>query len=248
MNRFRLGSFDVLEKIAKGGMGDVWRGVHGAQGISVAIKVLRPSRTNQKRFKALFRREVRAIAQLDHPGIITSLDIGEIPEVTARASQGRMAEHSPYLVMEYMERGSLSNSHGPLPWAETREILLGVLDGLAHAHARGITHLDIKPGNVLLVGTPSGFPVRLTDFGIAFSLRESLPSAGYAASGTPMYMAPEQFFEEWRDFGPWTDLYALGCVAYQLCSGRPPFDSGDMVKIGAAHLSEPPPCRSVVLL
>ncbi|MEO6445225.1 MAG: protein kinase [Gemmatimonadaceae bacterium] len=240
MNRFRLGSFDVQHKIAAGGMGDVWSGEHNSQGVPVAVKVLRPPGTRNERFRVLFRREVRAVAQLDHPGIITIFDIGDVSDASARASQGGVSAQSPYLVMDFMARGSLSDATSPMPWIKLREILLGVLDALAHAHARGLTHLDIKPGNILLAGKPAGFPIRLTDFGIAL-FRESLPSEDDAVLGTPAYMAPEQFFGEWRDFGPWTDLYALGCVAYELCSGRLPFASGDMVRLGAAHLGEAPP-------
>ncbi len=240
MNGFRLGAFEVQHKIAEGGMGDVWSGAHTSQGVPVAVKVLRPPGTRNERFLVLFRREVRAVAQLDHPGIITIFDIGEVPPASARASQGGVSAHSPYLVMDFVARGSLSGATSPMPWMKLREILLGVLDALAHAHARGLTHLDIKPGNILVAGKPAGFPIRLTDFGIAL-FRESLPSDDDAVLGTPAYMAPEQFFGEWRDFGPWTDMYALGCVAYELCSGRLPFESGDMVRLGAAHLGEAPP-------
>lgn len=215
MTRFRLGAFELQEKIAEGGMGDVWRGEHSAQGVPVAVKVLRPPGTRNELFLALFRREVRAVAQLDHPGIVTIFDIGEVTPASARESRGGVSAHSPYLVMDLVARGSLTNVQTPMPWPQLREILLGVLDALAHAHARGITHLDIKPGNILLADKSSGFPIRLTDFGIAL-FRASLPSNDETVLGTPAYMAPEQFFGEWREFGPWTDLYALGCVAYEL--------------------------------
>ncbi|KPJ89189.1 MAG: hypothetical protein AMS18_12655 [Gemmatimonas sp. SG8_17] len=242
MSGFRLGSFEVLERIASGGMGDVWSGVHVVQDIPVAIKVIRRGRAEDLHFRSVFRREVRAVAQLDHPGIITLFDIGEVPEEAASASAGALAIGSPYLVMEYLERGSLQSLEYPLPWPSAREILLAVLDGLAHAHARGITHRDLKPGNVLIGDKLLGSCVRLTDFGIAFSYRESRSKeADGTAVGTPTYMAPEQFLGEWRDFGPWTDLYALGCVAYQLASGRVPFEQRDLVRLGLAHIEHLPP-------
>ncbi len=240
MTRFRLGAFEIEQRVAGGGMGDVWRGTHTAQGVPVAVKVLRPRGTRNEQFLELFRREVRAVAQLDHPGIVTIFDVGEVTPAAARASQGGVSAHSPYLVMDFVARGSLGDANAAIPWTKLRAILLGVLDALAHAHARGLTHLDIKPGNILLAAKPIGFPIRLTDFGIAL-FRANLPSDDEVVTGTPAYMAPEQFFGEWRDFGPWTDLYALGCVAYELCAGRLPFASGDMVRLGAAHLGEAPP-------
>ena len=242
MNGFRLGSFEVLEKIASGGMGDIWSGVHVAQDIPVAIKLIRRKSADDLYFRRVFLREVRAVAQLQHPGIITLFDIGEISDETASASAGAFDIGCPYLVMEYLEGGSLDSLKYPLPWPRTRELLLAVLDGLAHAHARGITHRDLKPANVLLAERLSGSPIRLTDFGIAFSLKETgNEEAGDMIVGTPAYMAPEQFMGEWRDFGPWTDLYALGCVAYQLASGRVPFAQRDLVQLGLAHMEKPPP-------
>ena len=242
MSAFRLGSFEILHKAASGGMGDIWRGVHAVQDVPVAIKVLRQSGMRQHDFALVFRREVQAVAQLDHPGIITLFDIGEVSDATAAASGGALDAHSPYLVMEYLERGSLESLTYPLPWARTREILMAVLDGLAHAHARGITHRDLKPANILLADPSTGSPIRLTDFGIAFPYREGRSTeAEGTVSGTPTYMAPEQFMGAWRDFGPRTDLYALGCIAFELASGRIPFRQLDLVHLGMAHLEEPPP-------
>jgi serine/threonine protein kinase/tetratricopeptide (TPR) repeat protein len=242
MRKFRLGPFEVLEKIASGGMGDIWRGVHVTQDVPVAIKVLQRAIASDDKSGMLFRREVRAAARLDHPGIITLFDIGETSEESAIASDGALAPRSPYLVMEYLEQGSLDSLEYPLPWSETRKILIAVLDGLAHAHARGITHRDLKPGNILLADSLTGSPIRLADFGIAFLYFEGRSAeAEGTVAGTPAYMAPEQFQGEWRDFGPWTDLYALGCVAYELASGRLPFEQRGMVQLGMAHIQRPPP-------
>lgn len=228
--------------IAMGGMGDIWRGQHADQDVLVAIKVIRRNSSDVLNFLTVFRQEVRAVAQLDHPGIIRLFDIGEVPQSAAVDSDGALDAGSPYLVMEYLPRGSLESLELPLPWAQTQEILGAVLDALAHAHARGITHRDLKPGNILLADRSSGSPVRLTDFGIAFSLAElqSKEPEGRAV-GTPTYMPPEQFMAEWREFGPWTDLYSLGCVAYELAAGRVPFKEQDVMKLGTAHINDPPP-------
>jgi eukaryotic-like serine/threonine-protein kinase len=242
MSAFRLGPLDVQQRIASGGMGDIWRGVHRVQDIPVAIKVIRTEASGDPRFRRAFQQEVRAVAQLDHPGIITLFDIGEVSEAVHEASAGAFGLGSPYLVMEYLERGSLESLPLPLPWTTTLQVLQDVLQGLAHAHARGITHRDLKPGNVLLVDSGSGSAVRLTDFGIAFSASERLPTeATGSAVGTPAYMAPEQFMGEWRDFGPWTDLYALGCLAYQLASGFVPFRHHDVMRLATDHLEQDPP-------
>ncbi len=237
-----MGPFEAQGWLASGGMGDVWRGLHAAQGVPVAIKVLRRNTSDTLPFRTVFLREVRAVANLDHPCIINLFDIGEVSEAAAAVSAGALDVGNPYLVMEYLEDGSLDSLQLPLPWVEAREILLAVLDGLAHAHARGITHRDLKPANILLDDGFGGSPVRLTDFGIAFSpqMDRSDEAAGTTV-GTPTYMAPEQFVGDWREFGPWTDLYALGCVAYELAAGRVPFEEVQVVKLGMAHLSDTPP-------
>jgi len=242
LSKFRLGPFEAQQWIAAGGMGDVWRGVHVSQDIPVAIKVLRRNTSEALPFMKVFRREVRAVAQLDHPGIITLFDIGDVSEETAEASSGELEVGNPYLVMEYVAGGSLEAFDDPLPWKDTKEILMAVLDCLAHAHARGITHRDLKPANVLLSEGSSPSRIRLTDFGIAFSFSEnrSDESDGKAV-GTPTYMSPEQFMGDWRAFGPWTDLYSLGCVAYELASGRVPFEETQIVALGMAHLRNTPP-------
>jgi hypothetical protein len=242
MNTLRLGSFEIWDKIASGGMGDIWRGGHVGQDVPVVIKVLRNAGGVDDDFRALFRREVRAVARLDHPGIVTVFDIGEVPAVVAEASGGTLASQAPYLVMEYLPRGSMEALPYPVPWSTARELLLAVLDGLAHAHARGITHRDLKPGNVLLAEPGAGSPIRLTDFGIAFSYRDDhATETDGQLSGTPLYMAPEQFVGAWRDFGPWTDLYALGCMAYEMASGRVPFAHAELPALAAAHTRDAPP-------
>ncbi|MBN1946964.1 MAG: tetratricopeptide repeat protein [Bradymonadales bacterium] len=240
---FSLGPFELEDILGVGGMGEVWQGVHRPQGIRVAVKVITRAHAREVQFIQGFRREVQAVARLDHPGIVMVLDHGEITQATERSSGGKLTAGSPYLVMEYCGRGSLEKLDLPLPWRSLRSILLSILDALAHAHARGVIHRDLKPANVLLAGEEGVEPqCKLTDFGIAHALEDQDSSSSEEApSGTPLYMAPEQFSGQWRDHGPWTDLYALGCLAHQLATGTVPFERTNFLQLAAAHLAEPPP-------
>ena len=238
-----LGPFALETPFASGGMGEVWRGYHRTQGIPVAVKLITAERVRTPRALRNFQREVQTMAGLDHPCIITVFDYGEVDAVAAAVSQNRLAEGTPYLAMELASGGTLLEIHGRLLWPHLKAVLLDVLDALSHAHARGVIHRDLKPENVLLFEQPDAFPMlKLTDFGLAHTLHtdEPLEAAGSTA-GTPEYMAPEQLMGRWRDYGPWTDLYALGVMAYQLCSGRLPFYHHDIQEIMRAHIYEPPP-------
>jgi len=148
--------------------------------------------------------------------------------------------------MEFVDRGSLAGRGGSFPWSAIRNILLSVLDGLAHAHARGILHLDIKPGNILMRSAPGGaVSALLADFGLARSARDTGTAA--VVRGTPRYMAPEQFSVNTRMYGPWTDLYAVGCLAVYLSTGHPPFRQRGVAALAEAHRSEPvPPMHAAV--
>ena len=136
------------------------------EGVDVAVKVLRPESAADPELMDAFRHEVRAVASLDHPGIVRVYDYGVVPEAVARASGDRMSSRSPWLAMEYADGGTLGDCGALGSWPELRDMLLQILDGLAHSHARDIIHRDLKPKNVLLHG---GNPARitLTDFGIA---------------------------------------------------------------------------------
>ena len=249
--RAQLGPFVLERPIGAGGMGEVWRAMHRDEHTPVAIKVIGPHWARQPSYRQAFAREVRAIAGLVHPGIVAVHDQGVVGAAAARASGGRLAADSPYLVMEYMPRGSLEGLLGALDWPLVRVLLRGILEALAHAHARGIVHCDLKPGNVLLSGTVD-VAIKLTDFGVAHALVPGDSLAGDDSSrsaGTPAYMAPEQLLGLWRDFGPWTDLYALGCMLWELCCGVPPFVAGSLVRLAGMHLHEAPgqfrPCFAV---
>ncbi len=239
-----LGPFDVIEPIGEGGMAVVWRGVHRIQGVPVAIKFVTGPWAQNPMFLEMFQNETRAIAGVDHPGIAMVYDHGEVPEASAIASEGALRQGTPYIVMELARGGAMDDIEVPLDWPDLKGVLLTLLDALGHAHARGIIHRDLKPANVLLCLWDDLRPgLKLTDFGIAHATkRESRSERDELTEGTPEYMAPEQCRAQWRDYGPWTDLYALGCLAYELASGAPPFvdNSATMVFI---HQIDSQPAR-----
>lgn len=244
----RLGPFTLRERIGHGGMGVVWRARHDGSGLDVAVKVMTGEKAKNPRYRASFRDEVRAVAGLDHPGVVVVLDLGEIDEVAQEASDGELVAGSPWMAMELATLGTLHEIGRPLPWSRLRQVLLGLLDALGHAHSRGIVHRDLKPPNVLLgcagdrrADGPDGDggwdgTVRLTDFGLAHAGEQRSPdNTELITAGTPHYMAPEQFRGHWRDYGPWTDLYALGCMAWEFALGGLPFTGDNIVSLAFAH-------------
>ena len=238
-----LGPFDLLRPIGEGGMGVVWSGLHRRQEVRVAVKVMTGQATRDARYVRAFRNEVRAVAGLAHPGIVQVYDCGEISEEADRLSGSRLKVGFPYLVMELVEGGSLRGKDALMTWQVLRAVLLSLLDALAHAHAHGVIHRDLKPENVLWGGGP--WDVKLTDFGVAHALdmeeHDGAQRSEGGMMGTPLYMAPEQIEGRWRDHGPWTDLYAIGCMAWEMCTGRPPAGRGPVRKILSAQLTLPPP-------
>lgn len=237
---YKLEAFDITHRLGIGGMGEVWAGIHRASKAPVAIKIVTAKLANEARYRELFHREVQAMASLDHPGIIHIFDYGELHE-----DQTLPAGWSPgqsWLAMELAAGGSLEEADPVADWPQLKLTLLGILDALAHAHARGVVHRDLKPGNILLgLGSEGGRHLLLTDFGIAHLLDpgESQRTADVqsVSAGTPLYMAPEQIQGRWRDYGPWTDLYALGCLAYEFASGQSPFEAATPLATAMQHLT-----------
>jgi len=261
---WRVGSFELLDELGRGGMAEVWRAAYRcpevltsgqalpraaerAEAVEpqlVALKVLTTARARREAYVSAVQREVRAIARLDHPHVLVVLDQGQISPESARASGGRLVAGSPWLAMELASSGSLRPHRGKMPWPQLRGVLLELLEALAHAHARGVLHRDIKPANVLFGAWGGG--VKLADFGVAHPLHghETDSSEGWAA-GTPAYMAPEQFEGRACDFGPWTDLYGLGCLAFEMASGHKPYPATKNFATAAqAHLTWPLPVLS----
>ncbi|MEZ4432584.1 MAG: protein kinase [bacterium] len=229
-----LGPFDLLHPAGRGAMGEVWQARHRVEGVGVAVKVVTAPIGRRRRFRTAFAHELRAVARLDHPGIVRIYDHGEIgPEA---AADGRLPAEAPYMAMEWIDGGSIGRRAGRIGWPELRGLLLALLDALGHAHARGVIHRDLKPDNILLAERG---PV-LTDFGVAFTAeRHADGDEGF--SGTPSYMSPEQVTGDVRALGPWSDLYALGCLACTLARGRPPFVARDAARVARLHLVRPPP-------
>lgn len=239
MEKLALGPFDLLKPIGKGSMGVVWEGVHRSQGLPVAVKVLTTVGAQDETFRQAFANEVRAVARLHHPSIIRLLDYGNTDESLFSASNGQIASGSQYYAMELATGGTLPRPKSPLPWLQMRFLLLELLDALAHAHARDVIHRDIKPGNILLMRDSTQSRVMLTDFGIAKAVgTKELPDGMVA--GTPRYMAPEQILNQFRDQGPWTDLYSIGCLAYLFAAGKRIFNHVKGTEVLRCQLREEP--------
>lgn len=223
-----VGPFRLDEIVGVGGMGEVWKAHHHRHGTAVAIKVITSDRAAQQKYRQSFQREVQAVAGLNDPGVVAIYDYGEI--------EGDGASQ-PWYAMELAQTSLaqivIEN------WATLQRILVEILDALAHAHARNVIHRDLKPENVLLT---SDLKVKLTDFGMAHIVEfdTSTNRVFGPGGGTPDFMAPEQFRGEWRKFGPWTDLYALGCMGWELASGAPPFSGKNVVDIAMQHMGDMP--------
>ena len=222
-----MGRYEVLSEIGRGGTATVHLARQIGLGRLVALKELTATSGSDASAARRFVRESRLAGSLNHPNIVTVHDFFE-----HRAT--------PYIAMEYLERGSLRPVMRELTLTEVAGVLEGLLAGLRHAQARGIVHRDIKPENLLLAEDGR---VKIADFGIAKATGElrgsTLLTSEGTTIGTPTYMAPEQAMA--RDIGPWTDLYAVGVIAFELLAGRPPFDTtGSPMTVLLRHVNEPP--------
>jgi serine/threonine protein kinase/tetratricopeptide (TPR) repeat protein len=237
-----VGAYQIQQQLGQGGMGVVFQATHAETGLPVALKVMR-SEIASTRAHSVFLNEIHQASKLSHPNIAAIFDYGETTDADAAHSSGVIRARQPYIVMELARRGSLDMLDDVLCWRDLNGILQSLLRALAHAHARGILHRDIKPGNILLGSEDDLRPsIKLADFGLALTHNEVVaPNTGLRIVGTPEYMAPEQIEGLWRDQGPWTDLYALGCVAFELASGWAPFTGDSPRQIAIGHLSTPPP-------
>nr|WP_236647053.1 serine/threonine-protein kinase [Micromonospora acroterricola] len=225
------GRYRLDERVATGGMGDVWRASDLVLGRQVAVKVLLPALVSDPDFIARFRAEARIMAALRHPGIVQVYDCGEddLPD-------GGRAD---YLVMEFVEGEPLSKrieGAGRLDVAETMSIVAQAAQALNAAHRGGIVHRDVKPSNLLVQEDGT---VVLVDFGVARSTNVTSITSTNAVPGTALYMAPEQ--AAGRPVSGATDIYALGAVAYCCLTGGPPFTGDNPLQVAVRHLDDEPP-------
>jgi eukaryotic-like serine/threonine-protein kinase len=212
-----LPGYELLEELGRGGMGVVYKALQVGLKRPVALKMILAGEYTSPEVRARFVAEAEAVARLRHPHIVQIHEIG--------AYQGRS-----YFSLEFCEGGSLDRRLAGTPQpprlaAQLVEALAGAMDA---AHEAGVVHRDLKPANVLLVGGPEA-PLdqcvpKVTDFGLAKTLdSDVVQTRSGAVMGTPPYMAPEQAEGRTHDIGPWTDVYALGAILYELLAGRPPF-------------------------
>jgi serine/threonine-protein kinase len=216
----------LIKTIGEGASGTVWSAEHVELGRNFAIKVLLPEHGSAPGPMERFRREARVLAALSHANLAYLHDFG-------RALDGRM-----FLVMELLE-GETLDVRGRRPWRECLELGMQVCSALEAAHGAGLVHRDLKPHNLFLTKTGT---VKLLDFGVAQALSDTADQKekprGFAIFGTPEYMAPEQISGEPVDGR--ADLYALGCVLYELMTGERPFEGPSSVVVLGKQLREDP--------
>jgi predicted Ser/Thr protein kinase len=223
-----VGRYELLEELGRGGTATVYLARQTDLGRLVALKELTALPVSDPSTARRFLRESRLAASLNHPNIVTVHDFFE-------------HRGTPYIAMEYVEGGTLRPVMHELAFPQAAKVLEGLLSGLRFAHERGIVHRDLKPENLMVTGDDR---VKIADFGIAKVTDETHVTTALTVKGTtigtPTYMAPEQALG--LEIGPWTDLYAVGVIAFELLAGRPPFETtGAPMAILLRHVNEAPP-------
>ena len=230
-----IGGFEILSRLGRGGMGAVYKARQVSMNRRVALKLLPPNLARDEKFVQRFEREARAAGALSHPNIVAGIDVGE-------------ADGFRYFAMEYVEGESVADRIGRedrLPPREAARIAAQIADALAHAHANGLIHRDIKPGNILLAANGTA---KLCDLGLARSAGQTdhdITLAG-TALGTPNYISPEQI-EGHGNVDGRSDLYSLGATLYYMVAGQPPFSAPTTAKIMSMHLTDVPMSISEVV-
>ena len=235
----RLGPYEILSAIGAGGMGEVYRARDTRLDRTVAIKILQDHLADRVELRERFEREAKAVASLNHPHICTLYDVGH-------------QNGTDYLVMEYLEGETLAErlKKGPLPLNQVLQYAIEISDALDKAHRKGITHRDLKPGNILL--TKSG--AKLLDFGLAKLKQEATPppslsqratvdsamTAEGTILGTLQYMAPEQVEGKTNEIDARTDIFAFGAVVYEMATGKKAFEGKTQASLIAKILETDP--------
>src|SRR3954451_10688441 len=220
-----INRYEILEELGRGGMAIVYLARQRDLDRLAALKAASAFHRADAAWASRFLRESQLAGSLAHANIVTVHDYLQV-------------DGTPYIAMEYLERGSLRPYVNALTIPQIGGVLADVLAGLAHAERRGIVHRDLKPENLLVTGEGR---VKIADFGIAKATSRlrggTVETATGVAVGTPGYMAPEQAMA--RDVGPWSDLYSVGCIAYELCVGRLPFSEPEPFAMMLRHLNDP---------
>jgi serine/threonine protein kinase len=224
-----FGDYEVLERIARGGMGVVYKARQKKLNRIVALKMIRAGHLATDQEVQRFAQEAAAAGQLDHPGIVPIYDVGE-----------QDGQH--YFSRGFVEGGSLAArvKVGPLPPREAAALLRQIAEAVAYAHQRGIIHRDLKPANILLARTGADCVPKITDFGLAKIQSDSGLTATGQVLGTPSFMPPEQAAGKSGDIGPAADIYSLGAILYCLLTGRPPFQAAAVMETLRQVLEQEP--------
>ena len=218
--------YALTERVAAGGMGEVWAATDTVLDRTVAVKLLSPALSEQSGFLERFRAEARLSAGLHHPNITTIFDYGE-------------DDGSAYLVMELVAGQPLSQiiaERAPLPARATASILIQAATALEAAHQGGVVHRDVKPANILVT---SDGTAQLTDFGISRLVNAAPLTQTGQLLGTAQYLSPEQVMGQSATAS--SDIYALGVVGHEMLTGQRPFDGDTIVATAMSHINQPPP-------
>jgi tetratricopeptide (TPR) repeat protein/tRNA A-37 threonylcarbamoyl transferase component Bud32 len=238
---------ELMQVLASGGMGVVFRGRQASLDRDVAVKFLRDGHRADSEQRERFLQEARAVARLRHPNLVQVYECGEVSAPGGATSQ-------PYLVLEYVAGGSLADllRGSPQPPAEAARLVEALADAIHYAHQQGVIHRDLKPANILLVGPmgligsmgPIGPIPKITDFGLAKFLASGDLTHSGIVMGTPSYMAPEQAAGQPGLLTAAVDVYGLGAILYEALTGRPPFQAATVdATLGLVRQDEPVPPR-----
>jgi serine/threonine protein kinase len=226
------GRYRLVAQQGSGGMAVIYKATDLALGRTVAVKILRPSLTNDPEFLKRFRQEARNVANLSHPNIVTVHDVGQ-------------HGNTHYMVMEYIDGEDLKRlvrASAPFSIDRALSIAIKICAGVGYAHRAGLVHADVKPQNVLVTENDQ---VKVTDFGIAQALTATKPheqERQRVVWGSPHYFSPEQ--AQGEPPSPASDVYAIGIVLFEMLTGRLPFVGTDQQELALAHIRETPPNAS----